>query len=116
MSPRLAREHGGALLSRLQDVDRLAEQALEPYPRWRGNGTGRPSPEEEALASRIRDLRTSRSKELGLDRGVLLSNTQISEIVRVSPTTQEELRGIPGVRDWQMQILGNEVLRLVKAG
>lgn len=115
ISPRLARDHGRDLLSRLEDVDRLPEEQLEPYPRWRGDGAGRPSPEEETLAGRIRDLRTGKARELELDRGVLLSNAQISEIVRKGPRSMEELRTVPGLKTWQVELLGNQILKLVRA-
>jgi ribonuclease D len=114
MSAHLAREHGRELLARLQEVDDMAEEELKPFPRWRGNGAGRPTPEEEALANRLRDLRTLKAKELGLDRGVLLSNAQITDIVRSDPRSLKGLRAIPGIRRWQVEILGTEVLRLLK--
>jgi ribonuclease D len=116
MSPHLAREHGGDLLSRLNRVDGLAEEALEPFPRWRGNGSGRPPPEEEALANRIRDFRTAKAEELGLDRGILLSNAQITEIVRRAPRSLDELRAIPGIRRWQAELLGTKVIHIVGKG
>jgi ribonuclease D len=116
MSPHLAKQQGERLLHRLRRVDELPEEALMPYPRWKGNGTGRPGPEEEALAGRIRDLRTGAARSLGLDRGVLLSNALILEIVRHAPRTPEELRAIPGVRSWQVDVLGRELLRLFNGG
>jgi len=114
MSPRLAQQEGGGLLAILESVDDLPEDALEPYPRWKGNSGGRPTPEEEAVANRIRDLRTRKAETLGLERGTLLSNAQITEIVRKVPRSLDELRGIPGVRSWQAEILGPELLRLVR--
>jgi len=114
MSPHLARKHGGDLLARLERTDSLPEDSLEAYPRWKGNGTGRPTPEEEAQANRIRDFRTGKAGELGLDRGVLLSNAQIAEIVRKAPRSREELKAISGIRHWQAEILGTEVLRIVR--
>jgi ribonuclease D len=116
VSPHLARQYGRDLLDRLETVDDLPDDVLEPFPRWRGNGAGRPTPEEEALANRIRDLRTGKAKELGLDRGILLSNAQIAEVVRRAPQTVEELTTIPGIRRWQVEVLGTEVLRVVKKG
>ena len=113
MSPHLARRHGGDLIARLRKTDDIPDAALEAYPRWRGDGAGRPTPEEEAKANRIRDLRTEKAGELGLDRGVLLSNAQISEIVRRAPRTSQELEAIPGVRRWQAKVLGTDVLRVV---
>lgn len=116
VSPHLARQHGRDLLDRLERVDDLPATALGPFPRWRGNGAGRPTPEEEAMANRIRDLRTGKAQELGLDRGVLLSNSQIAEVVRRVPRTVQELTAIPGIRRWQAEVLGPEVLRVVKNG
>jgi len=116
MSHHLARDHGRELLSLLEEVDSLGDTELEPYPRWKGNGPGRPSPEEEALARRIRDLRTEKANDLELDRGVLLSNAQIAEIVRMAPRSMEELRALPGLRTWQVEILGTPILELVRSG
>jgi len=114
VSPRLAREKGASLLARLRQVDELPDDALRPYPRYQGNGPGRPSPEEEALANRIRDLRTKKAEGLEVDRGVLLSNAQIMEVVRRSPRDLQELEGIPGLRSWQAQILGPEIMRILE--
>jgi ribonuclease D len=114
MSPHLARRHGGDLIARLRKTDDIPDAALEAYPRWRGDGAGRPTPEEEAKANRIRDLRTEKAGELGLDRGVLLSNAQIFEIVRRTPRTSRELEAIPGIRRWQAEVLGADVLRVVR--
>lgn len=113
ISPPLAEQEGADLLARLQRVDTLPEDALLPYPRYRSNGPGRPTPEEEALANRIRDLRTERARALKLDRGVLLSNAQIMEIVRQAPSNQTELNEVPGLRRWQADILGEGILNLL---
>lgn len=116
ISPRLAKQNGPDLLARLERVDILSEDELNPYPRFRGNGPGRPSPEEEALANRIRDLRTGKAEELGIDRGVLLSNSQIMEIVRQTPGSADELVGLPGIRRWQAELIGSEILKMVQEG
>jgi len=113
MSPRLARSKGQELLDELDRIDGLGEEDLVPYPRPARNGPGRPSPEEEAKADAIRQLRTDRARELGLDRGVLLSNAQIGEVVRAAPADVEELRAVDGIKGWQAQILGPEVIRIL---
>jgi ribonuclease D len=114
ISPRLAQKNGRDLFRRLESVDELAEDDLVPYPRLKGYGFGRPTQEEEALANRIRNLRTERAEGLEVDRGVLLSNAQIMEIVRRNPTTMAELEEIPGVRGWQAEEIGTELLEVVK--
>lgn len=113
MSPRLARSHGREILARLDAVDELQEDELIPYPKGGRNGPGRPSPEEEAVADRIRALRAGRADELGLEKGVLLSNAQILEIVRSAPGSEETLGQVPGIRGWQAELLGAEVLTIL---
>jgi ribonuclease D len=113
MSPRLAKQEGKNLLDALRRLEALPEEEVQPHPRWNRNGFGRPTPEEEAAADRIRSLRTTRSEELGLERGVLLSNGQISAIVRARPRNLEALRTLDGIRRWQADLLGEEILRLL---
>ncbi len=114
MSPRLAKQKGRFLLADLEKVDSLPDDDVLPFPRWNRNGPGRPSPEEEAAADRVRAFRTELSAELGLERGVLLSNGQILEIVRATPKTLEDLRAVSGIRTWQVDLLGEEALRLLR--
>jgi ribonuclease D len=116
ISSRLAHQKGEELLDRLRKVDHLSAEDLIPYPRHQGNGPGRPTPEEEAMATKLRDLRTDKAQTLEVDRGVLLSNAQIIEIVRRSPKTLAELEAVPGLRRWQAEILGDGVLALLKQG
>jgi ribonuclease D len=113
MSKALARSRGRELLRELDRVEGLPESDLVPYPRGTGNGPRRPSPEEESQADEIRALRTDRADDLGLDRGVLLSNAQINEIVRASPGNMTELKALPELRDWQVQVLGAEILKIL---
>ena len=110
MSPRLAKRDGGALLDRLRAVDAFPEAELEPYPRPPRNGPGRATPEEEAMMDAVRHLRARKAEELGLDKGVLLSNALINAIVREGPETLDGLKCIPGVRSWQIGLLGEEIL------
>ena len=113
MSPRLARSHGREILARLDAVEALQEEELVPFPKGGRNGPGRPSPEEEALADRIRALRAGRAEELGLEKGVLLSNAQILEIVRSAPRSEETLAQIPEIRGWQAKLLGAEIMTIL---
>jgi len=114
MSPRLAQTHGPDLLAELDLVEGLPEAELRPYPRGYRNGPGRLLPEEEALADKVRALRSAKAQELGLEKGVLLSNAQIAEIIRSAPQSVEALKTLPGVRDWQVELLGPEIIQTLK--
>ena len=114
MSSKLVRSEGERLLEELSRVDALPEEDLRPFPRGNRNGPGRPSPEEESWADAIRALRARMAQERGLDRGVLLSNAQIGEVVRSRPRTQKELARIPEIRRWQAELLSDGILGILK--
>jgi ribonuclease D len=114
MSPRTAKSEGRDLLQQLRRVEALPEASLRPYPNHARSGFGRPSPEEEKQAESVRDLRTRRAEELGIDRGVLLPNATIAEIIRAKPETVEELEAIDGVRAWQAALMGQEITRILR--
>ena len=94
-------------------MDGLPDDDLLPYPRGNRNGPGRFTPQEEALADEIRDLRSARAETLGLEKGVLLSNAQINEIIRSGPNSLEALRDVPGLKSWQAELLGVEILQIL---
>jgi len=108
-SPQLAERSGKELLDRLERTDRLDESELVGYPRGPA-GPRRPSPEVEEIANRLKAVRNEAAVTLGIDRGVLMSNTVILEIAQVSPSSVEELAGVPGVRRWQSETLAEQFL------
>ncbi len=108
---RLARQAGGDLIDRLAEVDRLADDQIEGYPRRRRNGgPGRPPPEVEELADRLKSVRNRRAEKLGIDRGTLLPNAALLEIARVGPRSAEELSTVAGLRQWQLDVVGPGLL------
>jgi ribonuclease D len=108
-SPELAQRSGRALLDRLERTDRLDESELVGYPRGPA-GPRRPEPEVEEIASRLKRVRNEAAESLGIDRGVLMSNTVILKIARVRPSSVEELTEVPGVRGWQSETLADRFL------
>ncbi len=115
MSQGLVESHGKRLVRELTRIEELPEGELLPYPQGNRNGPGRLSPEEEQLADRIRALREARALELELDKGILLSNAQIQEIVRARPRSSGALAAVPGLRNWQIGLLGPQILGFLRA-
>ena len=106
----LAREHGAGLLARLSAVAGLPEDQLVGYPRSRRSGRGRPPPEIDEMVDRLRSIRTRKSKELGLDRGTLISNAVLQEIAWHDPGDEAALLRVPGVRNWHVEVMGADIL------
>lgn len=111
---RLAKEEGEELLRRLDEIDRAPESELRPYPRIPRTGQGRPPPEVEDLANRLKSVRNERAQQLGLPRGTLLANAVLVEIARAAPANREELLAVDGMRAWKADVLGDELLEIVR--
>ncbi len=111
-SPQLAGRSGKELLDRLEQTDRLDDSELVGYPRGPA-GPRRPQPEVEEIANRLKSIRNDVAEALGVDRGVLMSNTAILEIARIHPRSVEELAGVTGVRRWQSETLADRFLEVL---
>lgn len=110
VSPTLAREAGGDLLRRLERVRSLPDEEIEGYPKRERTGPGRPPPEVEERADRLRRIRNRRADELGVDRGTLMPNATLLEVARAEPSSPGALEQVEGVRKWQVEALGDELL------
>jgi ribonuclease D len=110
MNGRIARRYGRDLVERLRRVDALPDGELVPYPRVRGTGPGRPTPEEEELVIRLKEARNQVAGQLGIDRGVLFPNASILDVVRRSPSSVAEMTEMEGIRRWQSEVLGDALL------
>lgn len=110
----LARGEGIELLDRFDHVAQLPEHELRPYPRGpRRGGPGRPPPDAEELAERLKAARNKRAEELGLDRGTLLANALVQAVALQRPTTLEALARVDGFRAWQVEAVGPALLEVL---
>lgn len=114
--PRLAQEEGAELVRRLGLVASLAEHELRPYPRPAKVKAGRPSPEVEALAEQLKEVRNRRADELGLARGTLLSNAVLLAVARAAPEDLDALARVEGMRRWKVEVLGKDFLEAIRRG
>ncbi|MBF0242771.1 MAG: HRDC domain-containing protein [Desulfamplus sp.] len=62
----------------------------------------------------LKDLRQSISEKTGIEPGFLINNATIAAIALSKPLSEEELLKIEGTRDWQVELLGKEVIKLFK--
>ncbi|CAN5806047.1 ribonuclease D [soil metagenome] len=95
-----------AAVARAQD---LPESALPQ--RTRGPRRPPPDPEFEALVDRLKQARDAGADQLKLERGFLMPKQQIEEMARLRPGTTEEMLKVPDMRHWQVEALGERLLR-----
>ncbi len=110
----LARSEGIELLNRFDRVAQLPDDKLRPYPRSpRRGGPGRPPPDAEELAEKLKVARNKRAEELGLDRGTLMANALVQAIAVQRPAGLEALARMDGIRAWQVEVVGPVILEVL---
>ncbi len=116
MNAALARERGGELIRRFRSVTGKPAGALTGYPlnAAYGNGSSRRlDPQVEERLTRLKAVRNATAERLGVDRGTLLSNAILEVIAEAAPARREELATVGGIRQWQSDVLGAELLASV---
>ena len=73
-------------------------------------GAGNPT-----LVSALRAWRSEVARTRGVPAYVVLHDATIDGIAASRPTTQDQLRGIPGIGDKKLEHYGDELIALVKA-
>jgi len=109
----LARTEGADLLARFDRVAQLPDEELRPYPRNQRRGPGRPPPEVEELAEKLKAARNRRAEELKLDRGTLLPNATVTAVAVQAPRDLEALAQVDGMRRWQVEAVGPALLEVL---
>lgn len=110
MNSGLARGEGEELLDRLRQVDALSDDEIQGLPTPDRSGPGRPPPEVEDRFRTLKGIRNRKAGELGIDRGTLLPNALLEILANDPPSALTELEGISGIKRWQVQVVGPELM------
>lgn len=111
VSDGLIRHRGEAILEAVRRGQAVPDPDLPRFPpprRWERD------PEAEARADRLRDARSRAADRLQLDAGFLISRAVLDEVARQNPATPDELLRVPVVRRWQLEALGDDLLRALR--
>jgi ribonuclease D len=71
-------------------------------------------PEFDALVERLKVARNAAAVRLDLATGVLCPNATLEGIARTRAQSPEALLTVPGIRRWQVEVLGGEFLAVVR--
>lgn len=71
-------------------------------------------PEIEARLARLKAARTAITERLGLPPGVVCPNSVLEAIARTAPTSLDELGALPGLRRWQVESFGADLLAVLR--
>lgn len=108
LSPEQLRRRGSDLLQAVARGVRAPVDSIPVFERTR-----RPPPDLafEARWERLKAARNAVAERLPLAPGVLCPNGILEAIARVEPTNVAQLTAVEGMRDWQREVLGEELVR-----
>ena len=109
----LLRRHGDALLAAVKAGLADEEPLPQAPPPDRGPARRRGGPSADQLLTPLKNWRNSAVNRLGLNPVVVVNNGLLKEISRLAPRTIEELAAIDGVRRWQVERFGAEIVQIV---
>jgi len=107
LAPVHVERYGRDLLAAVAAAEALPNDELPVYPRERGQER---DPEVDRRLKKLKGWRQLRAAEMELDPGVLINNATLEQIARRQPEGLEQLTAIPGMRTWQVQALGRDLL------
>jgi ribonuclease D len=111
LSEGMAQRRGREIMEALRRGLAVPEEEL---PRWPRSPRFERDLELEARVESLRDTRTRAAEQLGLDPGFLIPRATLEEIGKAQPTTLEALAQVPGVRRWQVEAVGETLLKTLR--
>lgn len=110
LSRRQADMHGGRCKKAIADALDLAHKDLPAYPK-----SFRPK-KDKRIQTRIKLLKKMReqlSEVLDIEPGFLINNALIASIAANFPQARKQLVQIDGIRTWQVEAIGNDILAVL---
>ncbi len=74
----------------------------------------RHDPAFDSRLERLKAVRAGLSARLDLQPGVLAPNWLLEAIARAAPANPEALRAVEGIRTWQVEVIGSDLLGVIK--
>jgi ribonuclease D len=71
-------------------------------------------PQFDTKVNALKTVRDEASQRLDMDPGVLASRERLEAVARKNPQSTDELRAIPELRQWQVEVLGEGFLKALR--
>ncbi|PLX93512.1 MAG: ribonuclease D [Desulfuromonas sp.] len=104
---RLVDRYGRAVLNEVEQGLAVAKEDLPHFPR----SERRPRDvEAEKRFTLLKQWRMEKAAELEMDPGIVINNGLLEAIARQRPQHPEELKQIEGLKNWQREVLGGDMV------
>jgi ribonuclease D len=108
----------GVLEQRWQDIVAAVQRGLgvaeSELPRFPRSARWDRDPTFDARVSALKTVRDAAATRLELDPGVLCSRDRLESVARMQPTDPSQITDIPGMRRWQVEVLGDGFIRALR--
>jgi ribonuclease D len=105
--------YGAHLLEEIHRALAIPDEDLPVYPR-----EARPNlpPAVRRRVKALKNWRDMQAESLGIEPGILLNNALISDLALKHPRSIREMEEVPGLKKWQLDTFGREILALQTRG
>ena len=107
LSPKQAGMYGQLCVKAIETAIALPHRELPSYPRTR---MPRKTSQVLGRIDALKKMREAASRALGMEPGFLINNNMIAAVATDKPSSQEDLLQIPGMRNWQVEALGDRIM------
>jgi ribonuclease D len=111
LSPKQINRFALPVLSLIQETLQVPQEKLLTFPRKEKNSVGL---REGRKIKALKEWREKQAKALGLEPGIVINTLLLTALALKNPQTLEEMAGIPGMKRWQWETFGVELLRTLK--
>ncbi len=102
---------GSDILGKISEIMRMPESDLPVYPKNGARGIETEFRKEIGL---IKEWRNRKAERLELEPSVLCTNSQIQLLVQIDPSDIFTLSGQSILKNWQMELFGDELCQMLK--
>ncbi|MGD9824091.1 ribonuclease D, partial [Desulfobacter sp.] len=107
LSPKQAGMYGQLCVQAIEAALALPHRELPSYPRTR---MPRKSTQVLGRIDALKKMREAASRTLAMEPGFLINNNMIAAVAAGKPSCPEDLLQIPGMRNWQVEALGDQIM------
>ncbi len=113
LSKRQAGMYGKFCKEAIEQALDLSHKDLPSYPKTR---MPRKTPVVQERINQLKKMREKKSESLGMEPGFLINNALIMAVAFANPGAMDELAEIQPIRNWQMECLGQDILKALGHG
>lgn len=107
LSPKQAGMYGQLCVKAIETALALPHRELPSYPRTR---MPRKTSQVLGRIDALKKMREAASRALAMEPGFLINNNMIAAVAADKPSSQDDLLQIPGMRNWQVEALGDRIM------